>query len=100
MKPVSRPLAHAAVDTLGVESQTLKAIEELCELAAALARYRIYGDDVLAVAEELVDARIMLAQVEYMLTTLCAIPTERLDAMQDSKSERLARIIEDARGGE
>lgn len=100
MKPVNRSLAKAAVDTLGVESQTLKTVEELCELAAAVARFRLYGDDIMAVVEEFADVRIMLAQMEHMMVTLYAIPTERLDAMQDSKCERLARIIEDARGGE
>ena len=80
----------AAVKHFGVVQQKLKTIEELSELARALARDLPLdaGEDAERnVQEEIADVEIMLNQMRLLYD-----PRE-IDDWKDSKLERLARML-------
>ena len=83
-------IAKMAVMTFGRERQILKAIEELSELARALARdLPVYApkEAEINVCEEIADVEIMLSQLWYLYDT------DEIDDWKDSKLERLARMV-------
>lgn len=83
-------IAKRAVMTFGRERQILKAIEELSELARALARdlpVDAPKEAEINVCEEIADVEIMLSQLWYLYDT------DEIDDWKDSKLERLARMV-------
>ncbi len=81
---------RAAVKKYGRVSQILKAIEELSELARALARdlpLNAPEEAEANVCEEIADLEIMLSQLWLLYDT------EEITEWKESKLERLARMV-------
>ena len=81
---------RAAVKKYGRVSQVLKAIEELAELARALARdlpLDAPQEAEVNVCEEIADVEIMLSQLWMFYDTA------EIQEWKDSKLERLARMV-------
>ena len=92
---------HQAVEAWGERHQLLKALEELGELQAALARYmvvpsgvdmRLYAQIADHVSEEIADVEIMLCQVKVILGNAQDVLT-----WKNLKRDRLAARIREAR---
>ena len=80
---LSKILAH-----FGNRKQTIKAIEELSELAASLARDLMIGDLRNSTIEEIADVKIMIAQLEYLVGDSVNVAVEQ-------KIKRTLKRIED-----
>lgn len=77
-----------AIQHYGAEAQQIKAVEEMSELTKELCKRLAGADNVLQIAEEIADVRIMLDQVEMML---CC--TGRVKAYRAAKLRRLEQRI-------
>lgn len=87
MTNIRRGILEAAINHYGAEHQKAKAIEELCELARALAR-----EDAENITEEMADVRVMLDQLEIIYDNHNSVV-----AMEYKKLQRLrARMIAEA----
>lgn len=83
-------IARAAVEKYGRVNQVLKAIEELAELQRALARdlpLDAPQEAEVNVCEEIADVEIMLFQLWMFYDT------KEIQEWEDSKLERLARMV-------
>lgn len=81
-----------AIETFGSDHQIKVAIEELCEAAAALARYENGKCEIDEVHEELADAEIMLEQMR-----LC-FDQRKIDAWKELKLTRLQWVLKAEEG--
>ena len=80
-----------AIQHYGPEAQQIKAVEEMSELTKELCKRLAGAENVLQIAEEIADVRIMLDQLEMML---CC--TGRVKTYRAAKLRRLEqRIRED-----
>lgn len=92
-----RTVLKTAIDTNGAEAQSMKAAEELCELAAALMRLRCLIRTGAAneaihkewdhVVEEIADAEVMLKQMRMIYDD------SEVDGIRASKLRRLAERL-------
>lgn len=82
------PVAEKAVEHFGPRAQIIKAIEEMGELSAALARGLNNIGTVEAVIEEIADVTIMMRQLRFIYGP------ERVDAEIERKLARLVRRME------
>lgn len=83
-------------DFYGCKDQANKTIEELNELAVAVAHYerRRGSEDRKNLIEEIADAEIMLSQIKYMY----GINYEDICAVKIQKVERTTELIESQKG--
>lgn len=58
-----KEICSAALDKFGAEAQTLKLFEETAELQKELCKHAGGANNVAAIAEEIADVQIMLAQM-------------------------------------
>ena len=86
-------------DTYGNKNQILVAMEELCELSAALAKFPRYEDEQDAinktrgsVLDEVADVFIVLNHV----TQIFGLTNEDIESRMDKKLERLSRWLDTA----
>ena len=82
-----------AIQHYGPEAQQIKAVEEMSELTKELCKRLAGADNVLQIAEEIADVRIMLDQLEMML---CC--TGRVKTFRSAKLRRLEERVREARG--
>jgi len=85
-------ILERAVDTYGVQSQIIKAVEEMAELTKELCKDAGSGERVDLIAEEMADVEIMLEQLRYIYRR------ENIDfyvcCWKDAKIDRLAARLE------
>lgn len=80
-------------DHYGLESQLNILSEELSELNKEICKYKRFGNNIPAIAEEIADVRIMLEQVEYLFGIDITV-----NAQMDNKLNRqLERMKEERR---
>lgn len=79
-----------AIETYGHESQRMMAIEEMAELTKELCKFERKADNVSAIAEEIADVEIMLAQLKIMHGIT--------DSVHDWKSYKMERLAERLKG--
>ena len=75
---------ETALAHYGGDLQTLVCIEEMSELTKELCKHARGADNVDAIAEEIADVEIMLAQMKILHS--CA------DAVKDHRERKLARL--------
>lgn len=81
-----------AIQHYGTEAQQIKAVEEMSELTKELCKRLAGADNVLQIAEEIADVRIMMDQLEMMFC--CA---GRARAYRAAKLRRLEQRIREDR---
>lgn len=87
MKVLDQVLLEQAIDHFGPENQIIKALEELGELSAALARFLNDDGMMLDIVEELADCQIMLGQMNYIFGV------DLIEGKIKQKQERLSKMI-------
>lgn len=81
---------RSIADHYGVQTQELKAIEELTELASEIFHLRGKAKTTKALITELADVEIMLYQIKY----LCGVNEEELEEEKINKITRQLHRIE------
>lgn len=90
---IEKKLADAAISHFGARPQCYKAIEELTECAAAVARYVQLADagNLAGLLDEMADATIVLEQLRLI------VGEELFQSKLSFKANRLFQMIKDAR---
>ena len=90
MNVIDRDIVYTrAIRHFGERHQSLKLVEELNELGAAIMKHTLETHGRLNVLEEIADVEILLKQIRLILK---ADPT--IDGFIDSKLERLSRQLD------
>lgn len=91
MKPIQEATIENAVGFFGVESQTIKAVEELAELSVELCKALNGQASIHDIVSEIADVSIMVAQLKIIYGV------GLVDIQMDIKLRRLKAMIEGPR---
>jgi len=82
-----KDLLKLAIDTWGVQSQIMMAVEEMGELLQALSKQSRYGDvNTLNLLSEIADVKVMIDQLTLIFEPMAKI------SVADLEREKLARL--------
>lgn len=91
-EPEQDAVLRRAIVTYGGRNQTLMVMEEMAELQKELCKRERGADNVAAIAEEIADVQIMLAQMNMLHG--CA---DKVETYKHDKIERLRLRLEDSK---